>query len=523
MGTRVASILAEIGIDSSKFTSGSKGVMSGLKDIIGGFGKAAPLIGIATTAFGILVDQLNKAEQAAVESAKVDAKLEAVLKSTGNAAGLTAGQLDQYATAISKASGLDDELIKNGEAVLATFTKISGGEFQSAMQAAVDMSAVLGTDLQGSIVQVGKAMNDFSGYTALKRAGVSFTGEQMEQIARFKEMNDLVGYQQMLLAELSTEFGGAASAINAAGDGAENMKVAVGNLQEAIGKGLIPVKRRWNELITESADSLAANIEKTNDERDAMEELNMQYFNGVGYVKDGIRITAEYGNELLTAHAHTKLVGDSLNAMYGAGKTAAEGLGLVTGATEEFANAVIPVSAYMADLTTQTLFNQAAAGLDADAALELAKTMGLVNGESKIVLDALSGLRQQYEDGRISLGEYNEQVAILNERMALIQSKTVTLTVRTSLEDQYGLWGNGPHNAYIGLAEGSRAVGGPVLSHTPYVVGEQGPELFVPNASGNIVPNDELTKGGYNNGGGFDYARMGEELAMAMMRIGLVR
>jgi len=523
LGTRVASILAEIGIDSSKFTSGSKGVMSGLKDIIGGFGKAAPLIGIATTAFGILVDQLNKAEQAAVESAKVDAKLEAVLKSTGNAAGLTAGQLDQYATAISKASGLDDELIKNGEAVLATFTKISGGEFQSAMQAAVDMSAVLGGDLQQSIVQVGKAMNDFSGYTALKRAGVSFTGEQMAQIARFKEMNDLVGYQQMLLAELSTEFGGAASAINAAGDGSENLKIAIGNLQEAIGEGLIPVKRRWNELMTEVADGLTNTVEAANDNKTAMQELNMEYFNGVGYVKDGVRVTAEYANELLTAHNHAKIVGEALNEMYGAGKTAAEGLGLVTGATEEFADAVIPVSAYMADLTTQMLFNLAAAGLDADAALELAETMGLVDGESKIVLDALSGLRQQYKDGRISLKEYNEQIAILNERMALIQSKTVTLTVRTSLEDQYGLWGNGPNNAYIGLALDNRAVGGPVLSHTPYVVGEQGPELFVPNASGNIVPNDELTKGGYNNGGGFDYARMGEELAMAMMRIGLVR
>ncbi len=149
--------------------------------------------------------------------------------------------------------------------------------------------------------------------------------------------------------------------------------------------------------------------------------------------------------------------------------------------------------------------------------------MGLVDGESKIVLDALSGLRQQYADGRISLEEYNAQVAILNERMALIQSKTVTITVRTNYEDQGGLWGQGSRNAYIGLSEGNRAVGGPVLSHTPYVVGEQGPELFVPNASGNIVPNDELTKGGYNNGGGFDYARMGEELAMAMMRIGLVR
>jgi hypothetical protein len=41
-----------------------------------------------------------------------------------------------------------------------------------------------------------------------------------------------------------------------------------------------------------------------------------------------------------------------------------------------------------------------------------------------------------------------------------------------------------------------RAEGGPVASGRPYIVGEQGPELFVPKASGTIVPN-----GGFSGGG----------------------
>lgn len=36
---------------------------------------------------------------------------------------------------------------------------------------------------------------------------------------------------------------------------------------------------------------------------------------------------------------------------------------------------------------------------------------------------------------------------------------------------------------------GGRANGGPVRSGTSYIVGERGPELFVPNTSGTIVPN----------------------------------
>lgn len=37
-----------------------------------------------------------------------------------------------------------------------------------------------------------------------------------------------------------------------------------------------------------------------------------------------------------------------------------------------------------------------------------------------------------------------------------------------------------------------RASGGSVSSGTPYIVGEQGPELFVPNSSGRIIPNGGL-------------------------------
>ena len=43
---------------------------------------------------------------------------------------------------------------------------------------------------------------------------------------------------------------------------------------------------------------------------------------------------------------------------------------------------------------------------------------------------------------------------------------------------------------------GGKAAGGPVSGGTPYVVGEKGPELFVPNSSGNIVPNHAM--GGAN-------------------------
>ena len=41
-----------------------------------------------------------------------------------------------------------------------------------------------------------------------------------------------------------------------------------------------------------------------------------------------------------------------------------------------------------------------------------------------------------------------------------------------------------------------RAMGGAVSSNNPYIVGELGPELFVPSSSGKIVPNNQLSSGG---------------------------
>jgi hypothetical protein len=37
-----------------------------------------------------------------------------------------------------------------------------------------------------------------------------------------------------------------------------------------------------------------------------------------------------------------------------------------------------------------------------------------------------------------------------------------------------------------------RALGGPVMGGTPYLVGESGPELFTPNTTGSITRNSDL-------------------------------
>jgi len=68
-----------------------------------------------------------------------------------------------------------------------------------------------------------------------------------------------------------------------------------------------------------------------------------------------------------------------------------------------------------------------------------------------------------------------------------------------------------------------RASGGPVRAGTPYVVGEEGPELFVPGASGNIIPNHALAGAGgginiYISGNTLLDSNAGERIAEMIMR-----
>lgn len=243
MATKIASVYAEIGAE----TSGLKRGLSEAKTGLSGIGKQfQALTGLSLSwaaAIGVGVEALRFSINQAKESELADAKLNAVLEATGGIAGLTSAQLGRLANSLSRTTGVDDELIQSAEAVLLTFRQIGRDVFPEAMEAALDMSAVLGQDLQGSIVQIGKALNDpIRGFSALQRVGVTFNDEQRAMITNLQNSGDLLGAQTIILDELQTEFGGAAEAMGDTYAGSINkLKNAWGNLGEAVGGKIIPV------------------------------------------------------------------------------------------------------------------------------------------------------------------------------------------------------------------------------------------------------------------------------------------
>jgi hypothetical protein len=223
------------------------------KNIGGSFKKMGSVIagGFAAAGVGAF---LKGSFDEATEAQKVGAQTAAVLKSTGGAAHVTAGQIGNLATAISNKVGIDDEAIQSGENMLLTFTNIrneagKGNDvFNQATQTLTDMSVATGQDMTHSAVMLGKALNDpVKGISALSRVGVTFTKQQKDQVAAMVKSGNTAGAQKIILRELAKEFGGSAAA---QATGADKAKVAFGNLKEQIGTFLMPVVTALANVIT---------------------------------------------------------------------------------------------------------------------------------------------------------------------------------------------------------------------------------------------------------------------------------
>ena len=195
---------------------------SGLKDLA--------TLAAAGAFFKKLIDETSAAQFAA-------AQLEAALKSTGNVAGQSVGELNAMAGALQDTTIFADDAVTAAQSLLLTFTKVGGDTFPRATKAIADVATAMGTDLKSATIQVGKALNDpIQGVTALARSGIQFSDAQKEMIKQMVETNRLADAQRLILSELETQFGGSAEAAGKTLGGAiERLKNSFGDLFEISG------------------------------------------------------------------------------------------------------------------------------------------------------------------------------------------------------------------------------------------------------------------------------------------------
>lgn len=183
------------------------------------------------------------------------AQTDAVLKSTGNAANTTRGQIEDMADSLEKLTGVEAEAVTSGANMLLTFTNIKNGVgagndvFNQANKTLLDMATAMNNGvvpseeaMKAQAIQLGKALNDpIKGVTALSKVGVTFTDQQREQIKTMVEAGDTMGAQKMILAELNKEFGGSAESFGATTAGkVAKLKNEFGNVAETLMVNVMP-------------------------------------------------------------------------------------------------------------------------------------------------------------------------------------------------------------------------------------------------------------------------------------------
>jgi len=182
------------------------------------------------------------------------AQTEAVVASTGMAAGYSAEQMAALATSMSATEGMSlftDDQVLGATNVLATFTKVAGEQFEGATQASIDMAQALGMDVSSAAMMMGKALNDpVKGMSALSRSGVSFTGQQIAMVEAMVEAGDVAGAQNLILNEMAVQFGGSALAATETFAGAQVlMAEQMNGAKEAIGTALLPILTRLSNVM----------------------------------------------------------------------------------------------------------------------------------------------------------------------------------------------------------------------------------------------------------------------------------
>lgn len=508
-----------IGEDSSLGST-----MSGVSDKAAKLGKA---VGIGAVAgIGLLVGALKGGAEEFKGNQEAMAQFTAGMASTRGAAKVSAASIQSLADSIEAKTGTDGAAVVSGAALLETFTKVrnevgKGNDvFNRATQAGVDLAARGFGSVQSNAVLLGKALNDpVKGLSALGKQGITFTAAQKATIQSMVKTGDVLGAQKIILKEVEGQVGGSAAAYGKTLPGQlARASAAFDGIKETIFKAALPA---ITKLLTFVTDRLLP----------ALQDLATKY---------GPRVSAFFTGTLVPA---LKTAGEAVSRVAGfldRHRNAAKALGAVivvlTVVTQAY-SAVLAVQAaggllaYLRTLKLVTIATKVYTAVQwaLDGALAVmtgpiglivigvaALAAGLViaykhsetfrnvvNAAFRGVLGGVSAFLHVLQitfsalghvpgfgwakTAASAIGRARGEVDRLRDSLKQIPS-TKTVTIKVGV--------NGVNTAKGAIAKlgrlDGRATGGPVAGGTPYIVGERGPELFVPSSSGQILNQQQL-------------------------------
>lgn len=211
-------------------------------------GKISTTISLVGTATNTLTAYMQKFISVATElvnsyaaQEQAEVRLQATLKATQNACGMSATELLNLADSLQQVTTYSDQEIIAAEQVLVATRKIGRDVMPEATKAILDMAAATGEDLTGAAQRLGQALADPAGeIESLKEANIQLTEEQAENIKKVQEQNGLYEAQRIILKEVADTYGGIAEALADTDTGKlEQLQDAWQDLKEDLGKALM--------------------------------------------------------------------------------------------------------------------------------------------------------------------------------------------------------------------------------------------------------------------------------------------
>lgn len=241
--------------DADENTSNAGSSMSQVWDGLVVVGQAA----FMALAAGIaaVTAELYLAVDAAFEAEDAMARVEFVVANVADRTGVTTDEVNDLASALSKVLPIDDEVISQAIAMGLTFDGVNQDNIQPLISAAADLAAWTGGDLPSAMKNLSLSITDPDRAMRLfKEANITLTEEQKKTLKSMGDMGDTAGTTQFILERLAEK--GITGLGEVMGDTAKGkmsiMQTALGNLQEALGAGLLDSMKGVFDRITEFAN-----------------------------------------------------------------------------------------------------------------------------------------------------------------------------------------------------------------------------------------------------------------------------
>lgn len=251
------------------------------------------------------------------------AQLAAVLKSTGQAAGYNADQLNKMADAISKSSRFSAGEINVAQTALLAFTGIAGDQFPKALQAAADMAARTGTSIASAAEKIGRALDVPSkGLSALSEQGFRFDDSQKKLVTSLENTGRVAEAQAVILDALTSTYGGAAEAA-----------------RNNLGGALAALRNNLSDLFT-GDDGAAESLRQTLEGVNSVLESD-GFKTGLAAAAEGIRLLAPGAAAFVAVKLSTSLFDTAKAAVSARAETLASAVATrnATAASVDFARA----------------------------------------------------------------------------------------------------------------------------------------------------------------------------------------